>query len=119
MTNGLNGVTGRRAGATTNQHDPSPLAPRPSPLVTPRVACFTPLSPVESGISFYSEELLPVLARALDLDVFVDGYHPAHADQLDMVRLRDAREFERAARTRPYDAVIYQLGNSPAHAYMY
>jgi len=83
------------------------------------VACFTPLSPVESGISFYSEELLPVLARALDLDVFVDGYRPANAGALGMVRLRDAREFERAARARPYDAVIYQFGNSPAHAYMY
>ena len=97
----------------------SPFATRHSSLAIPRVACFTPLSPVESGISFYSEELLPVLARALDLDVFVDGYRPTHADALDMVRLRDAREFERAARARPYDAVIYQLGNSPAHAYMY
>src|SRR3712207_7398130 len=69
---------------------------------------YTTLFRSESGISFYSEELLPVLAHALDLDVFVDGYHPTHADQLDMVRLRDAREFERAARRRPYDAVIYR-----------
>lgn len=89
------------------------------PSHKPRIAYFTPLSPVESGISFYSEELLPVLARVLDLDVFVDGYRPTHASALGMVRLRDAREFERAARTQPYDATIYQIGNSPAHAYLY
>ncbi|HET8627020.1 MAG TPA: glycosyltransferase [Thermomicrobiales bacterium] len=97
----------------------SPLVTRHLSLVTPRVAFFTPLSPVESGISFYSEELLPVLARALDLDVYVDGYTPANAAALGAVRVRDAREYERARRRRPYDAVIYQLGNSPAHAYMY
>ncbi len=86
-----------------------------------RVACFTPLSPVPSGVSFYSEELLPVLARALDVEVFVDGYRPTLASKLGAagVRVRDAREFERASRRRPYDATIYQLGNSPAHAYMY
>lgn len=86
-----------------------------------RVACFTPLSPVASGISYYSEELLPVLARALDLDVYVDGYTPTAGLALAAagVRLRDAREFERTAAREPYDATIYQFGNSPAHAYMY
>lgn len=87
----------------------------------PRVACFTPLSPVSSGISFYSEELLPVLARALDVEVYVDGYRPVRAAALAAsgVRCRDAREFDRAAGERPFDAIIYQLGNGPAHAYMY
>ncbi|HEX5504978.1 MAG TPA: glycosyltransferase family 4 protein [Thermomicrobiales bacterium] len=97
----------------------APFVIRHSSFVIPRVAFFTPLSPVESGISFYSEELLPVLARALDLDVYVDGYAPANAAALAAVRVRDAREYERARRRQPYDAVIYQLGNSPAHAYMY
>lgn len=93
-----------------------------SPVSTiPRVACFTPLSPVASGISYYSEELLPVLARALSLDVFVDGYAPAEGAALRAagVRLHQGREFARAGRARPYDAIIYQMGNSPAHAYMY
>lgn len=94
---------------------PAPRAPRP------RVACFTPLSPVSSGISFYSEDLLPVLARALDLDLFVDGYTPSAAASLAAAgaRVRAAREFDQVARRRPYDAVIYQMGNGPAHAYMY
>lgn len=85
----------------------------------PRVAYFSPLSPVESGISFYSEDLLPYLAPALDLDVYVDGYTPTHVAALGPVRVRVAKEFDRRARARPYQAVVYQLGNSPAHAYMY
>src|SRR4051794_1111427 len=96
------------------------LVPRSS-LVIPHVACFTPLSPVSSGISYYSEDLLPVLARALDIAVFVDGYEPAQAAALRTagVRIRDRREFERAAREEDFAATIYQMGNSPAHAYMY
>jgi glycosyltransferase involved in cell wall biosynthesis len=94
---------------------------RDSPTKRPRVACFTPLSPVASGISYYSEDLLPVLARAVDVDVFVDGYAPTEGAMLRAagVRVRDGREFARAQRAAAYEAVIYQMGNSPAHAYMY
>jgi len=87
----------------------------------PRVACFTPLSPVASGISYYSEDLLPTLARALELTVVVDGYTPTHAAALTAagVALLPARDYDRTARARPFAAAIYQFGNSPAHAYMY
>lgn len=90
-----------------------------APARRPRVAYFSPLSPVESGISFYSEDLLPYLAPILELDVYVDGYQPAKAGALGTVRVRDAKEFDRQSRARPYSAVVYQFGNSPAHAYMY
>lgn len=83
----------------------------------PRVACFTPLPPVQSGIAQYSAELLPLLGQALDLDVYVDGYRPAVT--LAGVRVRPAARFAAAQRARPYDAIIYQMGNSPAHAYMW
>src|SRR4051794_37908830 len=84
---------------------PSFIALRSS-FIPPRVACFTPLSPVGSGISYYSEDLLPVLARALDLAVFVDGYVPMQAATLRAagMRIRDGREFERAAREEPFAA---------------
>ena len=39
----------------------------------PRLAWFTPLAPVKSGISQYNRELLPALADAHDIDLFVDG----------------------------------------------
>lgn len=90
-------------------------------LPRPRVACFTPLSPVASGISYYSEDLLPTLARALDLTVVVDGYTPTHAAMLQAkgMTICEARDYNRVTREEPFAAAIYQLGNSPAHAYMY
>ena len=117
-----------QAGQGTVQRSRTPVAAsvepdvlRTSYFVPPRVACFTPLSPIASGISYYSEDLLPVLARGLALDVFVDGYAPAERERLEAagVGLRQAREFDRAAAHTPYATTIYQFGNSPAHAYMY
>ncbi|MGN6362514.1 MAG: glycosyltransferase family 4 protein [Thermomicrobiales bacterium] len=62
-----------------------------------------------------------MLAPALALDVYVDGYAPSERAPLEAtgVRLRQAREFDHAAARAPYEATIYQFGNSPAHAYMY
>lgn len=80
----------------------------------PRIAYFTPLQPVESGISQYSEDLIPWLASAVSLDVVVDHYTPTHAEAIAPARIVDARRFERGH----YDAVILQMGNSPAHNYM-
>ncbi|WP_040665874.1 glycosyltransferase [Nitrolancea hollandica] len=86
---------------------------------SPRIAWFTPLRPVESGISLYNEELLPILAAAWAIDVYVDGYRPIHLSETGSLRVRPAREFRAVQCRRPYDAVVYQMGNSPAHAYMY
>jgi glycosyltransferase involved in cell wall biosynthesis len=80
----------------------------------PRVAFLTPLQPVESGISQYSEDLLPWLASAVRLDVIVDGYKPLLADALRPAQIREARHF----RPDRYDATILHMGNSPAHNYM-
>ena len=79
-----------------------------------RVAYFTPLQPVESGISQYSEDLIPWLATALDLAVVVDNYAPTLASALAPARIVTARHFDR----RAYDATIVHMGNSPAHNYM-
>ena len=46
-----------------------------------RLAYFSPLGPQRSGISDYSEELLPHLAAAgADIDLFVDGFEPSSAE---------------------------------------
>lgn len=74
---------------------------------------------MESGISLYNEELLPILADAWAVDVYVDDYRPTYFTETGSLRVRRAREFRAAQGRRPYDAVVYQMGNSPAHAYMY
>ena len=38
-----------------------------------RVAWFTPLPPVRSGIAQYSVELLPLLARTCQIEIFVES----------------------------------------------
>jgi len=84
-----------------------------------RLAWFTPLPPARSGISQYSAELLPGLAPDFDIDVFIDGSpgHVVHPDS--RVRVRSAHDFVWAHARRPYDLVVYQLGNAPCHDYMW
>ena len=43
-----------------------------------KLAYFSPLLPHRSGISDYSEELLPYLARAAEITLFVDGFQPSN-----------------------------------------
>ena len=84
----------------------------------PRVAYFSPLSPDPSGISDYSEELLPHLARHWDLDLFVDGYVPTHP-ATERHRIIDCDEVDPVPLLADYDAVLYHMGNSNSHDYIY
>ena len=84
-----------------------------------RIAYFSPLRPVASGIADYSEELLPHLARHMDIDLFVDGYEPENPYIRECFPIYDAAEFEGRHQKRPYDALLYQMGNHPAHLYIY
>ncbi len=84
-----------------------------------RIAWFTPLRPVASGISLYNEELLEVLGRYWPIDVYVDGYEPAPFRPFGALRIFSAKEFDRRDQRERYATIVYQFGNSPAHSYMY
>jgi glycosyltransferase involved in cell wall biosynthesis len=84
----------------------------------PRVAYFSPLSPNPSGISDYSQELLPHLAQRWEIDLFVDGYEPTAPVALQHTVI-DAAETDPIPLLPDYDLVLYHLGNSPAHSYAY
>lgn len=83
-----------------------------------RVAWWSPLPPDPSGIADYAEELLPHLARHWDVELFAEAeVDPALAGAFPVI---DARDEEAAiARLPAYDAVLYHLGNNPAHAGAY
>ena len=83
-------------------------------MARPRIAWFSPLQPVESGISLYSEDILPVLSRVMDIDVYVEGYRPSALVESDSLRVHDASTFSAGS----CDLTVYQVGNSPAHIYM-
>jgi glycosyltransferase involved in cell wall biosynthesis len=82
-----------------------------------RIAYASPVNPAPSGISDYSEELLPHLARYADVTLYLeDGLRPANPELGRHLELRSLSRLERDQRRRPFDALLYHMGNSPAHA---
>lgn len=64
-----------------------------------RVAFFSPMPPVRSGIADYSAALVEHLRPLVDIETF--GHAAAGFD------------------ARRYDALLYQLGNNPHHTFVY
>lgn len=84
--------------------------------INKKLAFFTPLSPARSGISLYSEELLPALSKYYDIDVVVDESHSDIKDQ-ESYRVINTKDFLKTAAS--YERIIYQMGNSIFHDYMH
>ncbi len=77
-----------------------------------KLAYFSPLNPQPSGISDYSEELLPYLATHAEIDLFVDGFRPSNPNITAQFRCFDYHRNPSALdRLQDYDAVIYHMGN--------
>src|SRR5258708_5448943 len=79
-----------------------------------KLAYFSPLNPRRSGISDYSEALLPHLGKHADIDIFVEDYRPENQEIARRFPVRHWQEFQR----QEYDAVLYQMGNNPYHVYI-
>lgn len=84
-----------------------------------KLAYFSCLSPLKSGISDYSEkELLPYLAKYADIDIYIDnGYKPSNKDIIDKFNIFNYGKI--ASKINQYDAIIYHMGNNPFHIYVY
>lgn len=84
-----------------------------------RLAFLSPLPPAPTGIADYSADVLAVLADGYDIDVFHDQ------EAVDRARLPQRAEphhvsaFPQKHRDRPYDVVVYQMGNGRAHGFLY
>jgi glycosyltransferase involved in cell wall biosynthesis/SAM-dependent methyltransferase len=77
-----------------------------------KVAYFSPLNPQPSGISDYSEELLPHLAELADVTLFVDGFEPVNEDVCAQFTWHDYRDDPFVLETlSDFDAIIYHVGN--------
>jgi glycosyltransferase involved in cell wall biosynthesis len=84
-----------------------------------RLAWFTPLPPVTSGVAHYSMDALPAVRAAHAVDVFI-----ATGDELSYARARhlpahSAHEFVWMHDRAPYDLIVYQLGNAGCHDFMW
>lgn len=86
-------------------------------MQAPRIAYCSPVNPAPSGISDYSEELLPYLGQYAEITLFVEnGLKPTNPQLTTKLEVLPLRRLPRELRRRRYDGLIYHLGNSPAHA---
>ena len=86
-----------------------------------RIAWFSPLPPNRSGIAAYSAELLPRLA-AHDIEAFVDAGGESATGPATAVGgalVRAAHDFPWRHARRPYDLVVYHVGNDASHDYLW
>ena len=77
-----------------------------------KLAYFSPFNPQPSGISDYSEELLPYLGAHAEIDLFVDGFQPSNAQLLERFSCFDYVANPESLEQLPeYDAIVYHMGN--------
>jgi len=83
-----------------------------------RLAYFSPLNPRRSGISDYSEALLPHLGRLAEVEVFVRTTGRRITKSPKLFPVRNWQEFEADHAAGRFDGVLYQMGNNPYHVYV-
>ncbi|MFO7866845.1 MAG: hypothetical protein R6V02_08570 [Candidatus Aminicenantes bacterium] len=83
-----------------------------------KIAYFSPLNPVKTGVADYSEELLPDLSKHLEIDIFVDkntsDFRENVLSGFDVIPYQ-----EESFNPDDYDEILYHMGNDyTAHAYI-
>jgi len=85
-----------------------------------RVAFFSPLPPMKSGIADYSAELLPSLAEECEIELIVDEGIRPDPSLSARFPVHGHRALPRLLEQGRFDVVLYQLGNnSDYHAAIY
>lgn len=83
----------------------------------PKLAYVSPFPPEQSGISYYSAELLPELASYYDIDLILNQ-DTVLVPEIDAgVKIRTIAWFK--AHAHQYDRVLYHFGNSSFHQHMF
>jgi glycosyltransferase involved in cell wall biosynthesis len=78
-----------------------------------RLAWFSPMPPVRSGIASCSADLVATLGGEHEIDVFVDEPNTGARG------VKSAHEFVWRHRRAPYDLTVFQLGNSSHHDFIW
>ena len=87
------------------------------PVRRPRLAYFSPLPPKNSGISDYSAELIPELARHYEIDVIVEQDSVSDPGIVANHPVRSVEWFR--ANFHRYDRRLFHFGNSEFHAHLF
>lgn len=81
-----------------------------------KIAFFTPLPPIESGIADYSADILNKLSNDFEIDVFIDDHYTPNIDFGDNVKIYPHHKFP--GMKNRYREYVFQMGNSEYHVYM-
>lgn len=76
-----------------------------------KIAYFSPLNPLRSGISDYSEELLPELSKDITVDLFLADFIPTSAYISKNHSIKSISSFNEEL-YHQYDEVVYHIGNN-------
>lgn len=82
-----------------------------------RLAYVSPLPPEQTGIGYYSAELLPELSNYFDIDVVLNQPGIPEESITAHHNIRSVAWFE--SHGHEYDRVVYQFGNSRFHTHMW
>lgn len=82
-----------------------------------RLALVSPLPPQQTGIAAYSDVLLCELQRYYEVTVVVEATDTVAPWIYSVFDVRSASWFRK--NTIHFDVIVYQIGNSSFHAYMY
>jgi glycosyltransferase involved in cell wall biosynthesis/2-polyprenyl-3-methyl-5-hydroxy-6-metoxy-1,4-benzoquinol methylase len=84
-----------------------------------KIALWTPLPPLKTGIADYIAELLPFLNRDFDLEIFVDDSYVMDAGIARTYKVFSFREYGERVKIAEFDLNIYEMGNNHHHIYIY
>ncbi|MDH4064881.1 MAG: glycosyltransferase family 4 protein [Acidobacteriota bacterium] len=96
-----------------------------------RLAWFSPLPPDPSGIAAYTHEVVPLLRRSFRaIDLYTDAVGQIvraapsataarSTSDADLPAVPSAHDFVWRHRRHPYDLIVYQLGNSASHDFIW
>ena len=82
-----------------------------------KIAFFTPLPPIQSGISDYSVDIIQALKDYFDIDIFIDDGYIPNCDLSQNVRIFNYRDYKKMK--HKYLTSIFQIGNNTYHIYMW
>lgn len=82
-----------------------------------KIAFFTPLPPLQSGISDYSVDIISELNKYFSIDVYIDSGYVPDCGLDKNIKIINHKEFIKNA--DDYFDIIYQMGNSEYHEYMH
>jgi glycosyltransferase involved in cell wall biosynthesis len=80
-----------------------------------KVAYFSPLAPMRTSVSHYSEELLPYLCRRAHVDVYTDDRIATAQEVGRIYPLYGYHDFQPGR----YDHLVFQLASGPEHLPIY